>query len=196
MKSVRGNVPLGVRTIRLVIPSFTHMKRDTQTHFKYTNSCKTSFTPISCMPKWRKMSWMLNAFEITVVWSRYEPQAAILQCSVFQSDPYAHHPSQRLRVKEGGILVRCHWSQGSKVNKCFCIAFSLVKDVGGSYLLHQSLVAVYRTDTEEASNENIILSLNVSIIYKPTYIYSTLKMYILCRITGFIRPSFLPRFCR
>lgn len=43
---------------------------------------------------------------LTCVGARDEPEAAILQRGIFQSNPHAQHPAQRLRIQEGGVLVR------------------------------------------------------------------------------------------
>lgn len=45
---------------------------------------------------------------LTGVRARDEPQTAILLCGIFQGNPEAQDPAQRLRVQEGGILVWCH----------------------------------------------------------------------------------------
>lgn len=42
----------------------------------------------------------------TCVGPRDEPEAAVLQRGVFQGNPQAQHPTQGLRVQEGGVLVR------------------------------------------------------------------------------------------
>ena len=60
----------------------------------------------------RVHSWRVSTSEqgegsgLTCVGARDKPEAAILQHGVFQSDPQAQHPAQRLRVQEGGVLVR------------------------------------------------------------------------------------------
>ena len=61
----------------------------------------------TCVQLWRvRTSDQGEAGGLTCVGPRDEPEAAVLQRGVFQGNPQAQHPTQGLRVQEGGVLVR------------------------------------------------------------------------------------------
>lgn len=46
--------------------------------------------------------------ELTLVWPRDEPQAAVVEGGILQGDPQPHNSAQGLRVQKWGILMWRH----------------------------------------------------------------------------------------
>ena len=102
MKSVRGKVPGGVRTMRREMPPGE--RRGQQNERQNSVWIVVIVITDSCLV----LNGVRSHGDLTVLCARDEPQAAIVNSGVLQGDPHPHNPAEGLRVQKRGVLMRRH----------------------------------------------------------------------------------------